>query len=92
MEYKEFRLKGLKRLNMTKLVTISGKEMCKLLEKPGFEKIYGKGSHIRFKHPDGRRTVVPVHGNENLGKGLLREILRQINLNKEEYEELRRKI
>ncbi len=51
---------------MTKLITISGKEMCKLLEKIGFEKIYGKG--------------------------LLREILRQINLSKEEYEEWRRKI
>ena len=77
---------------MTKLVTISGREMCKILEELGFEKIHGKGSHVRFKHHDGRRTVVPIHGNENLGKGLLREILRQINLNKEEYEELRRKI
>ena len=28
---------------MIKLVTISGKEMCKLLEKLGFEKVYGKG-------------------------------------------------
>jgi len=77
---------------MVKLVTISGKEMCKFLEKIGFEKVYGKGSHVRFKHSDGRRTVVPVHGNEDLGKGLLREILRQINLSKEKYEELRRKI
>ena len=77
---------------MTKLVTISGREMCKLLEKLGFEKIYGKGSHVRFKHSDGRRTVVPVHGNEDLGKGLLREILKQINISKEEYEELRRKV
>lgn len=77
---------------MPKLITLSGNEMCKILEKIGFEKIYGKGSHVRFKHPDGRRTVVPVHGNENLGKGLLREILRQINLNKEEYEEFRKKV
>mgnify|MGYP001613342135 FL=1 len=48
--------------------------MCKLLEKLGFKKIYGKGSHVRFKHSDGRRTVVPVHGNEDLGKGLLTSI------------------
>ena len=77
---------------MAKLVTISGKEMCKLLEKLGFEKVYGKGSHVRFKHLDGRRTIVPIHGNEDLGKGLLREILKQINLSKEDYEELRQKI
>ena len=51
---------------MTKLVLISGKKFCKILEKLGFEKIYGKGSHVRFKHPDGRRTVVPVHGNQEV--------------------------
>ena len=77
---------------MVKLISISGKQFCKLLGKLGFEKIYGKGSHIRFKHSDGRRTVIPVHGNETLGKGLLREILRQINLTKEDYEDLRRKV
>ena len=77
---------------MPKLVTISGRDFCKILDKLGFEKIYGKGSHIRFKHPDGRRTVVPVHGSEDLGKGLLRTILNQIDLSKEEYEELRRKV
>ena len=77
---------------MVKLITISGKQICKLLEKIGFEKIYGKGSHVRFKHPNGRRTVVPIHGNEKLGRGLLREILKQINLSKEEFEKLREKI
>jgi len=54
---------------MSKLIQISGKEFCKLLEKLGFERIYGKGSPVRFRHQDGRRTVVPVHGNEKLGKG-----------------------
>lgn len=77
---------------MPKLVVISGKEMCKILEKIGFIKIHQKGSHIRYKHTDGRVTVVPIHGNEDLGKGLLREILNQIRLSKEEYEELRQKI
>ena len=73
---------------MTKLVPISGKELCKIIEKVGFEKIYGKGSHVRFKHLDGRRTVVPVHGNEDLGIGLLLEILKQIGLSKEDFEKL----
>jgi len=76
---------------MTKLVPISGRKLCKILEKLGFEKIYGKGSHIRYKHPDGRVTVVPVHSNEKIGISLLREIMRQIKLSREEYEKLRRK-
>ena len=74
---------------MTKLVPISGKKLCKILEKIGFKMIHGKGSHFRFKHQDGRRTVVPVHANEDIGKGLLMTILRQIDLSKEEYEKLR---
>ena len=51
---------------MAKLSRISGKELCKILEKIGFKKIYGKGSHVGFKHVDGRRTVVPIHANEDL--------------------------
>ncbi len=77
---------------MTKLVPISGKKLCKILEKLGFEKTYGKGSHVRYRHTDGRRTVVPVHGNEEIGVSLLREILKQIKLSREDYEELRREV
>ena len=76
---------------MTKLIAISGKNLCKILEKLGFEKIHQKGSHVRYKHPDGRLTVVPIHGNEELGKGLLNEILKQVKVDREEYERLRRK-
>ncbi len=77
---------------MTKLVPISGKKMCKLLEKLGFTLLYFKGSHARYKHTDGRITVVPVHGNEDLGKGLLLEILKQIKVDRKTYDKLRRKV
>ena len=59
-----------------KKVIIASKNPVKMkATKIGFEKIYGKGSHFRFKHKDGRRTVVPVHANEELGKGLVKNIL-----------------
>ncbi len=74
---------------MAKLVPISGRKLCKILEKLGFIKIHVTGSHFRYKHPDGRITVVPVHGNEELGKGLLNEILKQIKLSREAFSELR---
>ena len=77
---------------MTKLVPISGRKMCKILERLGFEKIYGKGSHVRFKHLDGRRTVVPVHSNEDLSIGLIGSILKQVNLSREDYDVLRREV
>lgn len=73
---------------MTKLPKISGKEMCKILEKLGFERIQGRGSHVRYKHLDGRRTVIPVHGNEDLGPGLLLAILKQVNITREVFERM----
>ena len=77
---------------MSKLVPISGRRLCKLIEKLGFDKIHQVGSHARYIHPDGRKTVVPVHGDEESGKGLLIEMLKQIKLNREEYDRLRRKV
>lgn len=65
---------------MTKLILVSGRRMCKILEKIGFQKIHQKGSHARYKHQDGRMTVVPLHGNEELGKGLLPETLNSTSL------------
>ena len=77
---------------MVKLIPISGRKLCKLIEKLGFEKIHQVGSHARYMHPDGRKTVVPVHGDEELGKGLLIEILKQIKLGRGDYDRLRRKV
>ena len=75
-----------------RLVPISGRKLCKILERLGFEKIHQVGSHARYKHPDGRITVVPVHGNEELGKGLLGEILKQTKISRKEFDRLRRKV
>ncbi len=75
-----------------KLNLISGRNMCKILEKSGFKKINQVGSHIRYVHQNGYKTVVPVHGNELLGRGLINEILKQSNISRDDYELLRQKI
>lgn len=77
---------------MTELHLVSGREMCKILERLGFQKIHQHGSHVRYRHADGRFTIVPVHGNEKLGKGLINKILKQIELPREEYNIHRRKV
>lgn len=76
---------------MSKLTIISDKEMVKLLVMLGFQKVRQKGSHMVFAHSDGRTTVVPYH-NEDLGRGLLRKILKEIELSISEYEVLRKQI
>jgi predicted RNA binding protein YcfA (HicA-like mRNA interferase family) len=74
---------------VTRLLPISGRKMSRILEKLGFQKVHQVGSHARYIHPDGRKTVVPLHGNEELSIGLLRDILKQIKISREEYEKLR---
>ena len=76
---------------MPKLPRLSGKEMIKLLGKVGFEVSRVKGSHHFLKHVDGRATVVPVHGNEIIGVGLLAKIMRDCELSKEELHQLIKK-
>jgi predicted RNA binding protein YcfA (HicA-like mRNA interferase family) len=73
---------------MPKLPTVTAKETISALEKIGFSVIRQKGSHVRLKHKDNRVVTVPVHGNKNLGKGLLRKILRDAELTVEEFLEL----
>jgi predicted RNA binding protein YcfA (HicA-like mRNA interferase family) len=77
---------------MTRFLPVSGRKMCKILEKIGFEKVHRVGSHARYIHPDERRTVVPLHGNEELSIGILKEILNQVKLLREKYEILRQKV
>jgi len=51
----------------------------------GFERIRQKGSHVIYRHPDGRTTTVPFHARRKLAKPLLREILREIRITPEEF-------
>jgi predicted RNA binding protein YcfA (HicA-like mRNA interferase family) len=68
-----------------KLKPLPTKKVIQALERLGFEKIRQRGSHIFFRHPDGRTTIVPVHKGEDIGRGLLQEIIKDIKLTKEEF-------
>ena len=70
---------------MSKLPVVSAKQLEKLLFQLGFEFQRQKGSHKFYKHPDGRYTTVPHHPEEDLSRPLIRAILRQINLDTEEF-------
>ena len=55
------------------------------LRKAGFEVARIKGSHRFLRHPDGRGTVVPVHAGETIGPGLLAAILRDCEIEQDEF-------
>ena len=69
---------------MTRLPRLTGKEVIRLLEKIGFRVARTRGSHVFLKHRDGRVTTVPVHSGEVIGPGLLRSILRDVELSLED--------
>lgn len=73
---------------MTRLPRTKGREIVRALEEAGFVISRTRGSHIFLKHPDGRATAVPVHSGETLGPGLLRAILRDVELSVDQLVEL----
>lgn len=41
-----------------------------------------------MQHEDGRVVTIPVHSGKNIGRGLLRKILRDAEITREEFIEL----
>ena len=63
-----------------RLPALTGREVIAVLERHGFLRVRQSGSHVVLRHPDGRRVTVPVHAGRDLGRGLLRQIMRDANL------------
>jgi predicted RNA binding protein YcfA (HicA-like mRNA interferase family) len=63
------------------LPQVKPRELVRALERMGFRLLRkSKSSHMQFEHADGRRTTVPMHKGRDIGPGLLRKILRDIEL------------
>jgi len=66
------------------LPMLKPRELIRALERMGFRLLRkSRGSHQQFEHPDGRRTTVPVHKGKDIRPGLLRKILRDIEIDAE---------
>jgi len=59
--------------------------VIRILEQLGFIEVRRRGSHIQFRHQDGRATTVPVHAGRDISPMLLRQIARDIGLKIEEF-------
>jgi len=62
---------------LAKLPRLTGKELGKIIEKLGFKYSHTTGSHMTYKHPDGRKTTIPHHSGEEIGPGLLNKIIKK---------------
>lgn len=71
---------------MDKIPSISGKELCSVLEKDGFKLVRQTGSHRIYQKTTEEGTItipVPVHSNRLLKKGTLHHILKKAGITKE---------
>ena len=44
-----------------KIPLLSGKDILLTLKRLGFMEVHRKGSHVKMKHPDVRKIVLPYH-------------------------------
>ncbi len=62
-----------------------------MLERLGYRVVRIRGSHhFFFNELTKRTTSIPLHGGEELGVGLVKQILRDIEVTAEEYDTLRK--
>ena len=71
---------------MAKWPRLTGKELGKIIEKFGFIYSHTTGSHMVYKHADGRTTTIPHHTSEEIGPGLLTKIIKKdLGITREEF-------
>jgi len=66
-----------------RLPLLSGREVLAALNRMGFREIHRKGSHIKMKHPDGRKIVFPFH--DEVDRHTLKGALKDAEIDIEEF-------
>ena len=70
---------------MAKVPILKPREVVVILNGLGFACVRQRGSHMQFRHTDGRATTVPDHGGRDISPSLLRKIARDIGMSAEEF-------
>ncbi len=70
---------------MGNLPVLKPREVCRILEGMDFSMVRQRGSHMQYRHADGRGTTVPNHPGRDISPILLRQIARDIGMTAEEF-------
>lgn len=73
---------------MARLPLLSGDEFVRVMEKLGYVWDHTEGSHMILTHQERRRLSVPRH--QELGRGIMRKLISDAELTREEFLDLRR--
>ena len=74
-----------------RLPLVDARDVIKLILAKGYKRIGQSGSHAQFKNERGTIITVPVHPGRPIGRGLLRKIMRDLEVSREEFVELLKK-
>lgn len=75
---------------MMRLPQVSGKDVQKALIRAGYYPVSQKGSHLKLRRDNPRRTII-VPNHKDLKKGTLRGIITDAGLSVEEFSRLLKK-
>jgi predicted RNA binding protein YcfA (HicA-like mRNA interferase family) len=70
---------------MLKPPVLKPREVCRILESLGFVLARQRGSHMQYRHADGRGTTVPNHPGRDVSPVLLRQIVKDIDMTIEDF-------
>jgi len=73
---------------MPRLPSLNSWEVIRVLGKVGFEQVRQEGSHVFMRHPDGRTTLIPVRQGRDIDRSLLRKIIRDMDITRDEFMDL----
>ena len=70
---------------MTKLPPLKVRQVIRGLERLGFELVRKKGSHALFHHEDYRRAPVPIHPTTDINPYFLSDVLKQLEIDEDDF-------
>lgn len=76
---------------MSRFPVVGFREMDRVLADLGFQPVRQRGSHVFYRHSEGRTTTVPNHPGRDLARPLVREILREIELTPDQFKDALRR-
>jgi len=69
----------------SKLPALKAKDVIKVLRKKGFSFVRQKGSHQIWTNGVDKWTTVPMHPGEDIGRGILTAILKDLDIKRDDF-------
>lgn len=70
---------------VARMPMLKARNIARVLLRLGFAPVRQVGSHVFYAHSDGRVTTIPNHSNKDIGRGLLRKIMRDVGISPADF-------